>query len=82
MKELSANDMAIVCALRRANVLQDTASHLLDQRDGVILVTCPDGDHFYDIFSRQVEMQTNQCSDPRIHTFGWHGGAVRRQARL
>lgn len=80
MKELSPNDEAIVRALREANVLQDTAGHLLDQREGVILVTCPDGDHFFDIFSRQLAMQTGQCQDKRIHTFGWHGGSIRLAA--
>ncbi len=79
MKELSPNDEAIVRALRKANVLQDIAGHMLDQREGVILVTCPDGDHFFDIFSRQLEMQEGQC-DKRIHTFGWHGGSIRLAA--
>lgn len=77
MKELSLNDVAIVRALRHANALQDIAGHRLDQRDGIILVTCPDGDHFFDIFNRQLEMQEDQCGDKRIHTFGWHGGALR-----
>lgn len=77
MKELSIGDSRVVQDLRNAGVLQDIADHLLDQRDGVILVTCPDGDHFFDIFSRQLEMQKGQCRDKRIHTFGWHGGAMR-----
>lgn len=77
MKTISAADAKIVASLREANVLQDVAGHLLDQRQGVIFVTCPDGDHFFDIFNHQLEMQEGQCHDKRIHTFGWHGGALR-----
>lgn len=77
MKELSSNDEATVRALRAANVLQDIASHRLDQKDGVILLTCSDGDHFFDIFSRQLEMQQGQCHDKRIHVLAWHGGSLR-----
>ncbi|MBI2050413.1 MAG: hypothetical protein HYT31_01230 [Parcubacteria group bacterium] len=77
MHALSENDVAIVRSLRDAGVLQDVESHRLDQSNGVILVTCPDGDHFVDIFSHQLRMQEGQCSDPRIHPLGWHGGAIR-----
>ncbi len=61
--------------MRKTGVLCDTDGHLLDQSKGVILVTCADGDRFYDIFSEQVKM--NGGRDPRIHTFGWNGGALR-----
>ncbi|MDP1709439.1 MAG: hypothetical protein Q8L21_00945 [Candidatus Komeilibacteria bacterium] len=77
MAILSPIDARTITDLRRANVLQDVAGHLLDQRQGVLLVTCPDGDHFFDIFSHQLHMQDGQCRHPRVHTFGWHGGALR-----
>lgn len=77
MKTISVGDAKIVTDLRKANVLQDVAGHLLDQSQGVILVTCSDGDHFYDIFSHQLEMQKGQCQDKRIHTLAWNGGAIR-----
>ncbi|MEK7188950.1 MAG: hypothetical protein AAB671_00380 [Patescibacteria group bacterium] len=77
MTVLSENDAAAIRSLRQNNVLQDVAGHLLDQRDGVILVTCPDGDHFHDIFSQQMMMQNRHRADPRIHPFNWHGGAIR-----
>ena len=77
MLKLSAEDSALVKELRRIGVLEDVEEHRLDQSNGVILITCSDGDQFSDIFAHQVRMQTGQRpTDPRIHVFGWHGGAL------
>lgn len=77
MLKLSVEDSALVRELRRAGVLEDVEEHRLDQSNGIILITCSDGDQFFDIFAHQVKMQTDQRpTDPRIHVFGWHGGAL------
>jgi hypothetical protein len=73
---LSRRDAELVVALREAAVLQDVRERLLDQKDGVILISCSDGDRFCDIFLRQVHMQSSCRHDPRIHVFAWHGGAL------
>lgn len=74
---LSEKDLSIIKELREFGVLADVKGHQLNQKNGTILVTCSDGDQMYDIFTHQVKMQNGQCQDPRIHTFAWHGGALR-----
>jgi len=74
--QLSHNDLDFIKTLRQSGVLQDVDGHRLDQRNGVILVTCADGDRFYDIFEHQVKMQAGQRLDPLIHVLSWHGGAL------
>ena len=76
MGSLSNKDRELIRELRAAGVLQDIDDHLIDQTKGAILVTCSDGDQFCDIFTKQVHMQAGCRSDPRIHVFGWHGGAL------
>ncbi len=75
--KLSIEDRNLVRKLRMDGVLDDAKGHFLDQNNGIILVTCSDGDQFFDIFEHQAQMQAGQQpADPRIHTFGWHGGAL------
>lgn len=73
---LSEKDLGLILELREAEVLQDVKSHLIDQRNGIILVTCADGDRFPDIFQHQVRIQADCRNDPRIHTLAWNGGAL------
>jgi hypothetical protein len=74
---LSESDYRLIREWREFGVLQDVDDHRLDQREGVILITCSDGDRFCDIFAKQVRMVEGQCKDPRIHTFAWNGGILR-----
>ena len=74
--KLSQEDRALIRELRDVGVLRDVDGHRLDQRNGVILVTCADGDQFYDVFRYQCETQTEYRSDPRIHSLSWNGGAL------
>lgn len=76
MAKLSGEDRELIRTLRAAGVLRDVDEHRLDQRNGVILVTCADGDQFYDIFRYQCGTQAEQRSDPRIHSLAWNGGAL------
>jgi hypothetical protein len=57
-------------------VLRDVENHRLDQRNGVILISCSDGDQFCDIFKYQENAQVDCRSHPRIHVFTCHGGAL------
>ncbi len=73
--KLTNNELVLVKSLKNAEVLQDLDPHLLDQRDGIIIVACADGDYFFDLFSHHARTQIHR-TDPRMHTFGWHGGAL------
>lgn len=75
--ELTDNDLRLAREMRDANVLQDIDPHCVDCKDGLMLVTCSDGDRFYDIYTKKVEVVLSQRRDARIHTFGWNGGALR-----
>lgn len=74
---LTMQDREYIQKLKDIHILEDVQEHLLDQTNGVILVTCADADQMYDIFRYQVEMQNGYRSDPRIHTLAWNGGAIR-----
>jgi hypothetical protein len=74
--QLSRKDHALVKQLRQADVLQDVEEGRLDQRNGVILVACADGDRFPDVFRYQCKMQAGYRPAPRVHTLAWHGGAI------
>ena len=74
---LSKEDLEAVRQLRDLNILDEVKGHLLDQRKGIILISCADGDQFNDIFSQKVKLQEGHCEYPRVHTFCWNGGALR-----
>ena len=76
MSKLSIADGDLIKSLRAADVLQDVEEHLLDQKNGVILVTCSDADRFDDIFEHQKKMQLHQRNDVRAHVLSWNGGAL------
>ncbi len=74
--KLSPKDRELVKQLRQAEVFQDVDEHRLNQRNGVILVACADGDRFPDVFRYQCKMQAGHRADPRVHALTWHGGAI------
>jgi hypothetical protein len=74
--QLSRQSKEVISILRKEEVLQDVEGHRLDQSEGVILVTCADGDRYFDVFQNQVLMQASHRTDPRIHALSWHGGAL------
>ncbi len=79
MLEISSVDTAIVGSLLEHNVLVSVDSYRLDQSQGVIVLTCGDGDQSHDIFSYHVQLQEGRCNypHPRIHLCAWNGGALR-----
>ncbi len=56
--------------LRRAEVLEDVNGNRLDTSNGIILVTCSDGDKMPDIFKHQSMMTF------RIHPLARNGGGL------
>lgn len=76
MGTLTRADHAIKMRLRKAGVLGDLDGNRLDLRQGVIMVTCADGDQLYDIFAHKALAVMQQRSDARIHTLALNGGAL------
>lgn len=56
-------------------VLCDVHPHAIDQSEGVILVTCSDGDQMPDIFKHHEKFCEHQRDEARIHLFSLNGGA-------
>lgn len=73
---LSETDRDLIKSLRVDGILADVEGHLLDQKNGIIFLTCSDGDQFPEIFKYQAEMQRAQSIHERIHVLAWHGGAL------
>lgn len=76
MGHLNGVDRAYLRSLREKNILMDIESHLLNQKDGVIMIACADGDQMADVFKKQEEYLLEQREIPRIHTLALNGGAL------
>ena len=76
MGHLNDLDREYLKKLRQDGFLSDVDSHLLDQKDGVIMVTCADGDQMPDVFKKQSEYLSTQRKTARIHTLALNGGAL------
>lgn len=76
LTRLTREDRETIREFRTRGILQDVEAHRLDQKEGVILVTCGDGDRFFDIFNYQVRMQAGHRVHPRIHLLSWNGGPL------
>lgn len=74
---LPEKDLKTIREMRNFGVLDNVKGHLLNQKNGVIMISCADGHQMYDIFSHQLKMQEGYCHDPCIHTLAWNGGALR-----
>lgn len=76
MAQLDEKSRQLFGQLRAAGVLADVQENLIDLKDGVIMVTCSDGDQMYDMFSQQAKWVEVQRKDPRIHLLALNGGAI------
>lgn len=75
--ELSPADREMVKSLRDDfGIFEDVESHRLDQHNGVIMMTCADGDQIADIFRYQAAQTAEQSGRSRVHTFALNGGAL------
>lgn len=75
MADGQTKDLEYLLSLE-GSVLLDIDPYLLVEEDGAIVVTCPDGRYFSDIFSHHSRMQQNYREYPLIHPFGMNGGAL------
>ncbi|HEY4510185.1 MAG TPA: hypothetical protein VJC15_04365 [Candidatus Paceibacterota bacterium] len=76
MAQLSQQDLEIIRELRAADVLQDVDGYRLNQRYGIILVCCSDGDQMPDIWRFQNGIMAKQRQEARIHPITLNGGAL------
>ncbi len=74
---LSEEDLEKIKELRKFGILADVNGHHLNQKNGVIMISCADGHQMYDIFGHQLKMQEGHCQDLCVHTLAWNGGALR-----
>ena len=70
MPNLGRDKVHFLEKFREARVLEDVNGNRLNTSNGVILVTCADGDQLGDIFTLQRGMT------PRIHTLALNGGGL------
>lgn len=77
MAHLSEFDQEKIRILRAAGVLEDVNPHRLDQEQGVIMMSCADGDQQPDVFRQQTIYQRfTRGRKIRIHTLCLNGGAI------
>ncbi|MDP2735821.1 MAG: hypothetical protein Q8P12_06465 [bacterium] len=76
MTELSQHDREFVRQLKDAGVLKDVADQRLDQVNGIILVTCGDGDETPELLEFVRERMRLRNIKPRIHQLALNGGAL------
>ena len=76
MLVLSQTDREIVATMREFGVLADIDGHRVDQRNGVIMLPCSDGDQFPDVFRHQLRLTLAHRVSPRIHPISMNGGAL------
>ena len=53
----------------QVGVLLDVSPHLIDQRNGVIVVACSDGDQMPDVFKHHEKFCSHHREHSRIHLF-------------
>ena len=80
--ELTDKDRRIASHMRGQQVLANIHDQRVNCSEGLILITCSDGDRFYDIYTYSTGMvaaqrQSDDDARPRIHVFAWHGGPLR-----
>lgn len=69
-------DTQLIKMLRDEGVLVDAEGHRLDSPNGVILISCSDGDQMVDIFHHTIHMLAKGGGKIRPHTFAYHGGGM------
>lgn len=67
---------AVLREMRTSGVLQDVDAHRIDARQGIVLVTCGDGDQSIDILEYLELVCLEHRLDSRIHLLCLNGGAL------
>lgn len=73
---MNAADEGSYRELRSEGIFEDVNANRIDMKNGVILVSCSDGDQMPDIFTHHAALCGTQRDGPRIHTLGLNGGAL------
>lgn len=73
---LSDTDFQLYQNLRKAGVLEEIEPHRLEINDGIILVSCSDGDQFPDIVRHMGDVLDTCGAKRRIHPFTDNGGPL------
>lgn len=73
---LSDTDFQLYQNLRKAGVLEEIEPHRLEINDGIILVSCSDGDQFPDIVRHMGDVLVTCGAKRRIHPFTDNGGPL------
>ena len=76
MGKLSELDLKWIHIARRDGILQDIKSEALDFKDGIILMSCSDGDQFHNVYSYLAPIVAKQAGFERIHPLPLNGGAL------
>ncbi len=79
IKHLYPQDYAQIRNFRKIGVLRDVEEQELDLENGLVMVTCADGDRFFDAFNYKAKLlKTSEIvNKPRIHVLTRNGGALR-----
>jgi hypothetical protein len=76
MGHLSEEDRRAYSKLREQHILGDVDSCKLDIVNGIILVTCSDGDQILDTLEHAQGLFRERSIKPRIHLIALNGGAL------
>lgn len=76
MAELSQLERAAIRRLRDERVFQDVEDNRLLDVNGIILLGCPDGDEFPEIWDYHVKKMKLHGFRDRIHPLPRHGGGI------
>ncbi len=76
MGYLTEGDVQILKQLREEGVLSEVSLDSMDLSNGVIMLTCADGDQFESYYSHLAELTKKQLARPRVHTLALNGGAL------
>lgn len=72
---LSSYDKRVITSLKKHNILQSVEANRIDESEGAIMVTCADGDQFFDVFQHHSDVCKQCRDDTRIHVLALNGGA-------
>lgn len=70
------NNFDLLRSLRNSGVLQDVKPELINLVNGAIILPCPDGDYFDNLYMFCRGMFISKGLNPRIHPLTEHGGTL------
>ncbi|MFA6547818.1 MAG: hypothetical protein WCT11_02620 [Candidatus Magasanikbacteria bacterium] len=76
MGHLTDEDKQFLHELREKNILEEVEPNSLSLSHGAIVLTCADGDQFYDYYSHISSITKGQIAKSRVHTFALNGGSI------